>query len=394
MSDEQDVDRANTFARDMANDPDLEIAGEGSDFHRRLLEMMTAARSDERSALSKMIYRHGDHGDFYCVACDARKDELSGGIPQPCASNCPLERVTRVEGVGLSGADRDDALEACVFQLDDVCKWLAATGQKDAADALHEHRNQFLLAPRLHSSAEPVGGPKITPVWLEGFESLIAAWREAENGSEAQLRVERSMLKMFPLEAPEPVYGGWRIAKTSCQCNREVDGHGWAVLFENRMVRCLGCLRDGMDAATPLKSTDAIDVDGLPLSVGDLVEVVHSGAAQRIGLRAKIDSIRTGWIDLRWGEHPSGGASCWLTPPRFVRRVTAAASNPKRDDSKRIDYRCSRCGAVEASGERPHPATGRLRIYPLPPGWVLASCSDLKEDDHLHCAACAKGERP
>ena len=38
--------------------------------------------------------------------------------------------------------------------------------------------------------------------------------------------------------------GGWRIEKTSCHCNREDDGHGWAVLYGDRMVRCLGCLRD------------------------------------------------------------------------------------------------------------------------------------------------------
>ena len=56
----------------------------------------------------------------------------------------------------LPAADRDDALEACVFQLDDVCKWLATRGYAVAADLLHENRNEFLLAPRLH--AEPVQG--------------------------------------------------------------------------------------------------------------------------------------------------------------------------------------------------------------------------------------------
>lgn len=45
--------------------------------------------------------------------------------------------------------------------------------------------------------------------------------------------------------------GGWRIEKTSCHCNREDEGHGWAVLFENEMVRCLGCLRDALDTSSP-----------------------------------------------------------------------------------------------------------------------------------------------
>lgn len=44
-------------------------------------------------------------------------------------------------------------------------------------------------------------------------------------------------------ELREP-FGGWRIVKTSCHCNREDEGHGWAVLYEDRMVRCLGCLRE------------------------------------------------------------------------------------------------------------------------------------------------------
>ena len=93
-------------------------------------------------------------------------------------------------------------------------------------------------------------------------------------------------------------------------------------------------------AANPAVPDSALDVDGHPVTVGDLVEVIDSGAAQRIGLRAKIHSIKQGppgWIDLRWNEHPSGGANRWLTPARFVRRVdTNEASTVRRLDDNTI----------------------------------------------------------
>lgn len=37
--------------------------------------------------------------------------------------------------------------------------------------------------------------------------------------------------------------GDWRIAKTSCSCNREDEGHGFAVLYQNHMIGCVACLR-------------------------------------------------------------------------------------------------------------------------------------------------------
>lgn len=65
-------------------------------------------------------------------------------------------------------------------------------------------------------------------------------------------------------------------------------------------------------------------------------------------------------------------------------------SDPERPDPprpKRINYRCSKCGVVEQSGELPsYPA---LEVYPLPQGWMLVPCPVLAEDDHLHCAVCA-----
>jgi hypothetical protein len=51
--------------------------------------------------------------------------------------------------------------------------------------------------------------------------------------------------------APEQAKSGpWRIAKTSCSCNREDAGHGWALLKDSRMVWCLGCLTELLEQAT------------------------------------------------------------------------------------------------------------------------------------------------
>lgn len=87
-------------------------------------------------------------------------------------------------------------------------------------------------------------------------------------------------------------------------------------------------------------AVDAVDVDGRALAVGDHVEVVNAGAAQRIGLRARISAFHTAkdltvWIDLRWNEHPSGGANQWLTPPRFVRRVDANGAEARSSSTAR-----------------------------------------------------------
>lgn len=49
----------------------------------------------------------------------------------------------------------DDILEARVFIVDEVCTWLACTGQKVAADLLHEKRNLFLLARPRAKTPEP-----------------------------------------------------------------------------------------------------------------------------------------------------------------------------------------------------------------------------------------------
>ena len=72
---------------------------------------------------------------------------------------------------------------------------------------------------------------------------------------------------------------------------------------------------------------------------------------------------------------------------------TVAESDPEAPDpprAKRINYRCSRCGVAEASGELPPSGGGRLQMYPLPSGWMLIPCPVLEEDDHLHCAVCVE----
>lgn len=64
------------------------------------------------------------------------------------------------------------------------------------------------------------------------------------------------------------------------------------------------------------------DVNGHDLALEDLVEVVSASSAQKVGLRARVDSVREdGLIDLRWDEHPSGGARHWLVKGEYVRFV-------------------------------------------------------------------------
>lgn len=82
------------------------------------------------------------------------------------------------------------------------------------------------------------------------------------------------------------------------------------------------------------------DVDGHDLAAGDTVEVVSADSAQRVGLRAKVDSFRGphGWLDLRWNEHESGGANHWLVKGEHVRFV------------QRSDHDCALCAVVHVHG--------------------------------------------
>jgi hypothetical protein len=80
------------------------------------------------------------------------------------------------------------------------------------------------------------------------------------------------------------------------------------------------------------------------------------------------------------------------------RRVDkASVANEPEDMStaigrpKRINYRCTRCGVHEQSGELP--SSPALRVYPLPPGWKLIVCASCEEDDHLHCSVCVDDEK-
>ena len=115
----------------------------------------------------------------------------------------------------LPAADRDDALEACVFQLDDVCKWLATRGYAVAADLLHENRNEFLLAPRLHAEPER-GGIEIPPPDTRAVVHAIvtdvayAAIRERD-----ELRVE---IEGFRQRSETAVRSGDRVCHAGAVC--------------------------------------------------------------------------------------------------------------------------------------------------------------------------------
>ena len=88
------------------------------------------------------------------------------------------------------------------------------------------------------------------------------------------------------------------------------------------------CEEHGTNVKPPMSRVSEaapLDVDGVPLAVGDTVEVVNTASAQKVGLRAKVHSVKDdGWIDMRWGDHPSGGASHWLVPGKYVRFIQGA----------------------------------------------------------------------
>ena len=86
-------------------------------------------------------------GNAFVSAAEPIDDAFVSGV-----ASGALALLDGLESEQSTDADRDDALEACVLQLDNVCKWLAAHDHKSAADLLHENRNEFLLAPRLHPS--------------------------------------------------------------------------------------------------------------------------------------------------------------------------------------------------------------------------------------------------
>ena len=128
-------------------------------------------------------------------------------------------------------------------------------------------------------------------------------------------------------------------------------------------------------------SAACVDVDGQPLKEGDFVEVVDRGAAQRIGLRAKIiNSFKgpPGWIDLRWNEHPSGGASAWLTPARFVRRV----AQPKRGD--RVVILSGELAGMFADVRTIDSDLGCATVRRVPRTDVTSMRGDLDEQDRMY----------
>ena len=83
-----------------------------------------------------------------------------------------------------------------------------------------------------------------------------------------------------------------------------------------------------------------VDVDGHDLQAGDAVEVVSASSAQKVGLRARIDSLRgpPGRIDMRWNEHASGGANAWICKGEYVRFV------------HREGHDCSLCAVLHVHG--------------------------------------------
>ncbi len=111
-----------------------------------------------------------------------------------------------------------------------------------------------------------------------------------------------------------------------------------------------------------------VDVDGRALAVGDEVEIVDAGAAQRVGLRAKVYEFRSGHVDLRWNEHPtSGGANHWLVKGMFVHYVP---------EPKPAGPRCILCGSTTAGHYVPNDRLGYVD------GKLRWRC-----DDEAKCAA-------
>lgn len=75
----------------------------------------------------------------------------------------------------------------------------------------------------------------------------------------------------------------------------------------------------------------------------------------------------------------------------LLAKSTCAEPDPERPEpprARRINYRCSRCGCAEQSGELP--PSYMLQVYPLPAGWKLVPCPSCEQDDHLHCAVCVE----
>lgn len=89
--------------------------------------------------------------------------------------------------------------------------------------------------PRENQTFPKLDEASMDRAWNSAIESLRT------QGADVDALIARAARVV---EAHKPSTGGWQVVKTSCHCNREDDGHGWAVLYQDRMVRCLGCLRD------------------------------------------------------------------------------------------------------------------------------------------------------
>ena len=82
------------------------------------------------------------------------------------------------------------------------------------------------------------------------------------------------------------------------------------------------------------------DVNGHDLQVGDVVEVVSASSAQKVGLRGTVASfeVPSGHFDMRWNEHPGGGANSWIVKGEYVRLV------------ERSEHECALCAVVHVHG--------------------------------------------